>query len=834
MKKIITTLFILSLNLFSAQVIYKDNFDTGINGTTSAPGLSASWNANQTLSFVGNGTSDNAYLNSSYSTHNNGTPTLINVSGNKKMYIKAKSNATMIFRVDLRDQTGYTTNFNPYTFNLTSSYQIIEIDFTNRLKDGAYAPPCIDKTNGCPVDPTKINGVVFYFNPGSKNFNGTVDIEWISFGESLEVLPPGQIFIRANQVGYYKNRDKAVTLYSSAPFGAQNYKVFNSSNIEVLAGASPASSSWSDAQAHTAKIDLSSLTTNGIYKVKTDQAEINITIADNPLESLATASLKYFYYNRASSEITAAHGGAWSRTSGTPDTTVKVHSSAATSNRPAGTIISSPKGWYDAGDLNKYVVNSGISTYTLLAAFENFKTYYTNKNLNIPESSNQLPDILDEVIWNLDWMLTMQNKVADKGDGSVYHKLSGLNFEGQIMPSAYNLERYVIGRSTSAALNFAAVMATASRIFADYNSQKPGYSATLLSAAKEAYAWAKANPSVLFEKNPTDVKTGEYQDSNVKDEFQWAAVEMFITTGETQYKNDINYSNINQWVPGWQETSTLGLLSIANNLNNPNVKQLDTTLSINKLTAIANALKNNIKNNAIETAMNNGDYVWGSNGFAANQMYVLLSAYKATNDESYLIAAYKAIDYLLGRNAVGISFVTGFGQSSPLQPHHRISDADGIVLPVPGMLVGGPQNNNNPDGCNYTNASKAGKYSDTWCSYSTNEVTINWNAPLAYVVNALNLYQNVSLDNEDYTNELSLVRNVKVFPNPVTNNLSIALNSNSINSVLDIYAVDGKLLKTLELNSFDNQLDVSSYDKGIYILKFKQADKEFIQKIIKN
>jgi endoglucanase len=828
MKKFILLIAALTINTAKSQVIYSDNFESGVTNTTSSTALVSSINSNA-LRITGNGSSG-IYENLSYNIQNNGVGTLLNITGNYKMYVKAKSSTPMNFRVDLKDEVGYNSNLNPYSFSTSTAYQIFEVDFTDRLKDGAYGGPCT--VSGCMLDATKIKSLTFYFNPGSGNFNGTLDIDWISFGQPLEVIN-NPIFLRANLVGYYKNGPKAVNLISKSSFTAKNYEVFDSSNTVVLSGTTPASSPWSDAGQHVAKIDLSSINTNGTYKVKVGESEINIRVLDNPLADLSVGSLKYYYYNRASTEITAANGGVWARATGTPDTKVKVHSSAATTNRPENTIISSPKGWYDAGDLNKYVVNSGISTYTLLAAFENYKSYYENKDLNLPESGNNLPDMLDEIIWNLDWMLTMQNKVSDGGDGSVYHKLSGLNFEGIVMPQNYNLERFVIGRSTSAALNFAAVMATASRIFANYDTQKPGYSAALLSAAKEAYIWAKNNPSVLYTANPSGVSTGPYEDGYVGDEFQWAAVELFITTGNEQYKNDINYNTLtSQGVPYWGGTSTLGMLSIANNLSNSNVAQLDKTVVVNKLVSIADGLKGNIANNPVETAMNNTDFNWGSNGGAANQIVILLSAYKATNDNSYLTAAYKAMDYLLGRNAVGISFVTGFGDSSPMAPHHRISEADNVALPVPGMLVGGPQNVVNPDGCIYLDGSKAGKYSDTWCSYSTNEVTINWNAPLAYSVNALSYYTQQALGTEDFE-DVSFGKNIKYFPVPVEDILSISLNSDSINSVLSLYSIDGRLLKNYDLKSFDNKIDLTSYDKGIYVLKFKQNGKEFVNKIIK-
>src|SRR6185436_14898748 len=110
--------------------------------------------------------------------------------------------------------------------------------------------------------------------------------------------------------------------------------------------------------------------------------------------------------------------GKWARAAGHPDTDVYIHASAASDSRPVGTVISSPGGWYDTGDYNKYVVNSGISTATLLFAYEDFPSYFDSLKTNSPESADDLPDILNEAVYNLRWMLTMQDPL----DGGVYHK----------------------------------------------------------------------------------------------------------------------------------------------------------------------------------------------------------------------------------------------------------------------------------------------------------------------------------------------------------------------------------------------------------------------------
>jgi endoglucanase len=113
-------------------------------------------------------------------------------------------------------------------------------------------------------------------------------------------------------------------------------------------------------------------------------------------------------------------------------------------------------------------------------------------------------------------------------------------------------------------------------------------------------------------------------------------------------------------------------------------------------------------------------------------------AYNLTHNQKYINALQGDVDYLLGRNATAYCFVTGFGQKRVMNIHHRPSGADGIEDPCPGFLVGGPNTvvlNDCPSVQRSTKPAKS--FVDLLCSYSTNEIAINWNAPLFFVLGAL-------------------------------------------------------------------------------------------------
>jgi endoglucanase len=236
------------------------------------------------------------------------------------------------------------------------------------------------------------------------------------------------------------------------------------------------------------------------------------TIGAGVYRELDAAALRSYYFQGSGIALLPQYAGAWARAAGHPDTEVLVHASAATGKRPTGTVIGSPKGWYDAGDYNKYIVNSGITTYALLAAHEHFPSWFDQLRVKLPESGNGLPDILNEALWNLDWMASMQ----EPDDGGVSHKLTNKAFDPMVMPSQATTARYVVQKTAAAALDFAAVMATASRVLKPFDTVAPGRSARLLPAAESAWRWAGHHPHVTYEQ-PADIATGAHGDKTFPD-----------------------------------------------------------------------------------------------------------------------------------------------------------------------------------------------------------------------------------------------------------------------------------------------------------------------------
>ena len=549
--------------------------------------------------------------------------------------------------------------------------------------------------------------------------------------------------IRMNQIGFYPEAHKVAVISDNS---ATEFLIKTIASGETVYRAKLGASHKSLFSDNMTRIaDFSGFTKPGLYKLSLPGQGDSYTFEIKPevFTDLTKALIKGFYFQRMSIPILPKYAGKWSRPAGHPDNQVIVHPAAASPNRPAGALISCPGGWYDAGDYNKYIVNSGITMGTLLSLYEDFPAYFDKLSLNIPESGNGAPDLLNEIVWNLRWMLTMQ----DPGDGGVYNKVTNADFDGFVMPTSCTTPRYVIPKGTAATLDFAAVMAQASRIFSNFKVVFPGLSDSCMKSAETAWLWAVKNPRMAYDQNQMNkefkpvINTGGYGDSDFSDEFIWAASELYISTGkESYYTSYPMFPDLLMPLPSWDNVRLLGYYTLARFEKKLSISASKDFPELKKriLSAADNMIKG-ISGRAYMTVIGRsaGDFIWGSNSVAANQGILLIQAYKLSNDRNYLDCALTNLDYILGRNATGYSFITGYGRKTPMHPHHRLSEADGIEDPIPGLIVGGP-NPGQQDGCKtYPSRIPDESYTDTVCSYASNEIAINWNAPAAYLAGAI-------------------------------------------------------------------------------------------------
>ncbi len=637
----------------------------------------------------------------------------------------------------------------------------------------------------------------------------------------LCIVPNEAQKILVNQAGYLPEHHKYV--YFTQP--ADSFYVVDSDNKNVEYKDAVQLGSLNDPATGLLLYygDFSGLKREGNYRVITNNNDTSYTfsISFNAFKDLFTKSLKAFYFQRCGMELLYPYAGKYNRKAcHTADGFL--HSSTNLNGFKLAT-----GGWHDAGDFGKYIVNAGITAGTLLLAYELFPSKFNYDNLNIPESGNSIPDILDEVRHELEWFLKMQDT-----DGGVFFKVTPQNFSGFVMPDQDKSMRYIYEKSTTATGDFAAVLARAARIYSSFDST---FASDCLQASKKAWEYLAANTSIVPPggfKNPSGTDTGEYGDGNDSDERLWASAELFETTGEDVYHNyyltHYNEAGLINSTMGWQNVRTLAQLTYLTGSQNKANASLKSNLKNSLINYCSNLVKTS-NPDGFHLTIKPGEYYWGSNSQVLNNAVLLIIGYELSANESFYNTALDQLDYIMGCNVHNISFVTGVGTKYPMHPHHRPSAADGINEPVPGLLAGGPnQYLSDPVlQSKFTSSTPPALcYVDDQGSYASNEIAINWNAPLVFVSGYFNENKSTGINKE--TGQLpekpELLQNYPNPFNPVT--LINYQLSNDGYVTLKVYDVIGNEAKTLvdgykHHGRYSVSFDADNFSSGVYFYRLK-------------
>lgn len=557
--------------------------------------------------------------------------------------------------------------------------------------------------------------------------------------------------VRVNQVGYFPSLVKKAIVknVSTQPL---KWELIGEGGGTVASGSTTVFSEDPNAGEHVHTVDFSPYNKPGAHFLLKVEGEggYPFDIGKDIYSKLKYDALAYFYHNRSGIEITMPYAGQQELARPAGHTSDK--SVACWPGSGCNYSLDVSGGWYDAGDHGKYVVNGGISVWTMLNQYERAKHLGTSSadfgdgKLNIPENKNGVPDILDEARWEMEFLLKMQVPAGKPRAGMVHHKIHDEKWTALgLAPHEDPMKRYLKPPSTAATLNLAATAAQAARIWKTID---PAFSQKCLTAAETAWKAAEANPAVYAPGNDSN-GGGPYGDSNVTDEFYWAAAELFITTGADTYKSFLLRSPHKATVPGagasgaamgWDTTQVLGTISLAvvpNGLDKGTIAAMRGAI-----TQAADAYLATIEAQGYRVPFKSGTsgkYPWGSNSFILNNVIALALAHDFTNNVKYLNGAVEGMDYIFGRNPMVQSYVTGYGENPLKNPHHRFwsHQANDKFPEAPaGAVSGGP--NSGLEDPQVQAAGLAGCapqkcFLDHIEAWSANEITINWNAPLAWV-----------------------------------------------------------------------------------------------------
>lgn len=357
-----------------------------------------------------------------------------------------------------------------------------------------------------------------------------------------------------------------------------------------------------------------------------------------------------------------------------------------------GAAVAMPGGWHDAGDYGRYVATAAVSLHTLFSAYELYPQKYHDGAWDIPESGNAIPDLLDEVKWELDWLRAMQSD----SDGGVFHKVTTTDWADS-MPEDDLETLWISPKTTQATAQFAAVMAAASRHF---ELRMPDFATGCLAQAEAAWSFLAAHPDTFPPNgfvNPVGIGGGEYGDPlGDVDERAWAAAELYKATGESSYHDAFTLywlQNAPNWGwNDWQHHQLKASWAYATTEFPVNAEWLedikDATRSDLDLKLVvrtdANLYRDAHRSDVLEWIG------WGSFAQSTEYSFEFIKGSYLLQDESYLPYAKINLGPQLGNNPQGISYITGIGSRYPMNPLQGPSDRDGVIEPVPGIPVFGP------------------------------------------------------------------------------------------------------------------------------------------------
>ncbi len=518
--------------------------------------------------------------------------------------------------------------------------------------------------------------------------------------------------IYVNQCGYLPEMEKKVTFQTENPVG---FVVAKSDGTRVFQGKAEIKVNNEAAGESNFVGDFSKVKEPGRYYVMAEGLgeSDTFTISDTVYEDAFEKAMRFFYLQRCGCELPKQAAGMFAHTA--CHTTEAVVYGTKEKREVSG-------GWHDAGDYGRYVGPGAMAVAQLLLAYEkNEKLAGKYQSPLAEENEGKLPAFLDELKYEIDWMMKMQRE-----DGALYHKVTCYQFCGFIMPQEEKEELVISPVSVTATADFAAVTAMAVRFYKPYDSV---YADKLEKASKKAYAALASLSLPGGFKNPDKICTGEYGDACDEDERYWAAAELYKAFGDEVYRKDFEKRAKEKIYHGygWAEMGSYGNIAYLTTDYETDEKLKDKIKA--SMIELADKRRKIAEEDGYGTALSAKEYTWGSNLDAANNGLQLYDAYVLTKDKSYLAAAAEQIHYLLGRNPMGLCYLTGCGTDAIKHPHHRPSGFLGKAMP--GMLSGGP--------CDWLadetvkqlftdKTAPAKSLADMTGSYSTNEVTIYWNS----------------------------------------------------------------------------------------------------------
>ena len=619
--------------------------------------------------------------------------------------------------------------------------------------------------------------------------------------------------VKVNQLGYFTNAEKTATVSRFSELvnfdENTNFNVVNASTGEVsYTGKLNLISDYDYLSGEKVfKADFTSLTTNGEYYITIDgldEKSFSFKIGDDIYDDLLGAAVKYYYYQRSGIDLTEEYAGEWAHDAffmgdlarpGVNELELPIQSTMETDSVEYLQNAGIEKGWFDAGDYGKYVDNGAYTVKKLLYMYETYPELFKD-NIGIPESGNGIPDILDEVAWELDFFLAMQDE-----DGGIYHSVEGLNVD-PFRPENYgDYNRHIADvddktgqtgiKPTHTTAIGASALAQASVIYKDIDAE---YSERLLNAALEAWSYLEEHLEPLTVTGPaySDTRTDGVQrlaaasslyratddekfNTYVLDHYDDYILENNNVVTEDDLDSDLHSLNSGYFNDMWTAENTSLIL-------------YDYMVSQDSDVTVANFIKDqylgyeSALQNRVATSSwsntSNGNLFWGSNGAViargSTHLDIFGELFGTYSDASKNVAI-NNMNYILGVNPLNISFVTGYGENAVKEVFGNTFMNDDNDTSAPGYMPGGV---NRYQGENISKF--PGKRYEEGINWVTNEHCID------YTCNLVGAIASAITAGTDKAQNSAIIKNV----NDITAEITVG-DDYTLPSTLDGTLVDG-------------------------------------------
>jgi endoglucanase len=596
-----------------------------------------------------------------------------------------------------------------------------------------------------------------------------------------------------NQVGYLPASCKEFTVVADSVSAGQAFAVIGQNNLEVFTG-NLDNEVTDDSEISGEQVyrgNFTGFNGEGIFRIKTGgHTSYPFRIHSEVYDSLLYHSLRAFHLFRANEPLNDAVSGLF-LTGGYPED--------ASLPDGLGNTLDVSGGWYNAGDFGKRVPPTVFACAHLLNLYDINPEYFILQNLTVPNDNNNLPDVLFQAKTGLEWLLKMQ-----RADGAVYHKVSSdphvaYGYQPKEDPHERSLE-YTSAPAAADAAGFTAVAARAARVYAPFDSL---FAEQCRRAAVKSWEWVQKNKG-------TGTKDDFYPDPQSWQQELWAKAELFMLTGNQSllgsFYEELSYRPAA--VPHWSQPHAMSMVQIHNFPGIPEVvkgkiKQYIEKLAVQLITSVAGS--------GYGSAVDKFSWGTGSNATAANAGAVFAYAHQLTGNNEWLQYASRQLDYLLGRNSLNFSFVTGFGENSCRNPYHWISKAFGIV--PKGLLVGGAATSHGGEEGYLVDMTAAmfppaKMYIDTINSPQFNETGIYAVSSLAYLTGYLALHNREM----DVTGAPLTGKNKPGTLDISDRNYSLYCSNCSGKTEVSLFSITGQLLKKETVLPALSGLKITSYE----------------------